>query len=267
MDEKSGPSFSLKWDSNAENPLFIHEVLWKLPPTAAVLDLGCGTGTFRYRDFPFLIKAFDFVTPNSAIDFPSNVEFSQGHAWELPYPDNLFDLVVANFVFEHLHNFKRALEEVQRVCKDGGLFYVSIPNSASLEDRLYRLASRQHGHLQKYSFQSFLRHVYGLTGFKLLSFAEWPAGFSWMNGVRYWSRAYPVVQALIKATRTFFSKDLRLNSNFLFLFRLESTGKKGLRKVTHVCRKCGNGVTIDPQPVPAIFSWNCPICNTQNRYF
>lgn len=51
----------------------------------------------------------------------------QGSVYDLPYGVNSFDLIVCFSVFEHLHDFPRALQEVHRVLKPGGLFLLGMP--------------------------------------------------------------------------------------------------------------------------------------------
>lgn len=50
-----------------------------------------------------------------------------GSVYELPYEDGGFDLAVSFSVFEHLHRYERALEEVRRVLKPGGTFLLGMP--------------------------------------------------------------------------------------------------------------------------------------------
>jgi SAM-dependent methyltransferase len=45
-----------------------------------------------------------------------------------PYPDNLFDCCVSNYVCEHLEDPKIHLEEVRRVLKPGGAYVFRTPN-------------------------------------------------------------------------------------------------------------------------------------------
>jgi SAM-dependent methyltransferase len=51
-----------------------------------------------------------------------------GSAEDIPYPSELFDLVLANNVLEHLESPERVLAEVYRVLKPGGLFIAKTPN-------------------------------------------------------------------------------------------------------------------------------------------
>jgi SAM-dependent methyltransferase len=52
----------------------------------------------------------------------------RGSVYELPYTDGYFDLVVCFSVFEHLHEYPRALREVQRVLAPRGLFLLGMPS-------------------------------------------------------------------------------------------------------------------------------------------
>lgn len=52
----------------------------------------------------------------------------QGSVCELPYDDASFDLVAAFSVFEHLHDYERALREVVRVLSPGGHFLLGMPS-------------------------------------------------------------------------------------------------------------------------------------------
>lgn len=51
----------------------------------------------------------------------------QGNVYALPYGDQFFELVVSFSVFEHLSEYERALAEVMRVLRPGGLFLLGMP--------------------------------------------------------------------------------------------------------------------------------------------
>lgn len=53
----------------------------------------------------------------------------------IPFPDNHFDIVIANQVFEHLKNIYHLMDEINRVLKVGGILLFSVPNLASLHCR------------------------------------------------------------------------------------------------------------------------------------
>lgn len=52
---------------------------------------------------------------------------TQGSVYDLPYASSTFDLVASFSVFEHLHEYERALREVHRVLTPGGLFLLGMP--------------------------------------------------------------------------------------------------------------------------------------------
>jgi SAM-dependent methyltransferase len=54
-------------------------------------------------------------------------QLTRGDVLHLPYADGFFDLVVSFSVFEHLHEYQRALSEVRRVLAPRGLFLLGMP--------------------------------------------------------------------------------------------------------------------------------------------
>ena len=243
-----------------QTPLFMHELLEKLAPGSTVLDLGCGNGSFCYAHFPALkIYALDQTKPAKLDEFPPKVEFRQGTAEVLPYADETFDLTIGNFVFEHF-DFPAALLEVERVLKVGGLLYMSVPNSRSFEDNLYRAMFAGGGHWQRHTFESIMHQVYRHTGLKLVSYADWPAGFTfWEENEALRSFVFSVVESVKRSS----GLDLRARSNYIFLFRREES--LGYRQVARVCTYCGAGDGID-QPAEADDApWRCRSCGRENR--
>jgi 2-polyprenyl-3-methyl-5-hydroxy-6-metoxy-1,4-benzoquinol methylase len=55
-------------------------------------------------------------------------ELVKGSVYELPYPDEHFDLVVCFSVFEHLREYEKGLREIARVLQPGGLFLLGMPS-------------------------------------------------------------------------------------------------------------------------------------------
>lgn len=95
-------------------------------PGQRVLDLCCGQGNVSAA----LAAAgaepvgVDFSPAMLAIarDRVPGVEFIEGDAQDLPFPDRDFDAVVCNFGLVHVPDQARALAEVARVLKPGGRF-------------------------------------------------------------------------------------------------------------------------------------------------
>lgn len=76
----------------------------------------------------------------------------------LPWPDATFDVVVVNQVFEHLKNVWLPMAEVARVLRPGGHLVFSVPNLASLHNRVMLAFGWQPS-----SIRTFGPHVRGFT--------------------------------------------------------------------------------------------------------
>jgi SAM-dependent methyltransferase len=104
-----------------------------LAPGMSVLELGCGTGYFT-RELARSgaeIVAID-VSPElleiaSANCSVPNVGYEIQNAYELSYPDAVFDSVVGSSVLHHLE-IERAVREIYRVLKPGGRISFTEPN-------------------------------------------------------------------------------------------------------------------------------------------
>src|SRR5881394_2566771 len=91
-----------------------------------VLDVGCGPGYVAGAAAKrgATSRGLDFSKEMVAIaqkKFP-RIEFREGDAQNLPFPDASFDRVVANFALLHLAKPERAMAEACRVLTPGGRF-------------------------------------------------------------------------------------------------------------------------------------------------
>lgn len=135
-----------------------------------ILDAGCGEGFTMHN----LIKnnigqavtgiefSKDAITLGKKL-FP-NLNIKEGSAYDLPFKDNSFDLVVCTEVLEHLDIPKQALKEALRVTKQYAIF--SVPNepffmlSNFLRGKNLSKFGNDPGHINHWtniSFQNFLK--------------------------------------------------------------------------------------------------------------
>lgn len=113
-----------------------------LPEGARVLDAGCGEGILvdEYRRRGLDIEGLDLNYESAFV--------RRGDVRSMPFPDASFDLVLLLDVLEHLEfrDQPRALAEVHRTLRPGGLLALSTPNLAHLNARFKLLFC---GHLDR----------------------------------------------------------------------------------------------------------------------
>lgn len=126
----------LKWGMREET--FKHRLIERADIQAGqqVLDLGCGTGTLTLM----LKQAVSGANVTGLDGDPqvlsiarakseqaqADIKWDEGLAYELPYPDNSFDVVVSSLMVHHLTGEEkvRAFREVRRVLRPAGGFHI-----------------------------------------------------------------------------------------------------------------------------------------------
>ena len=138
-----------------------------LKPGMTVLDIGCGPGTITAdlaeRVAPAAVVAVDQVA--DVLDVAraeiegrglSNVTLATADVHNLDFPDDAFDVVHAHQVLQHVADPVRALREMRRVCRPGGIVaardadyagFIWFPQLPALDLwlNLYRKAHRANG--------------------------------------------------------------------------------------------------------------------------
>lgn len=114
----------------------LHYVNGSLPAAPRILDIGMGTGNTTMRllqRFPAASihgcdLALNMVTRSREKEaLQSRKQFFITADTEfLPYRDTCFDLVISSFTLQWLERWDRALQEISRVLKPGGIFLCSI---------------------------------------------------------------------------------------------------------------------------------------------
>ena len=106
-------------------------------PGERVLDLGCGTGIVA-RQAASCMGATGRVTgidlsPNmlavakvAAAQEGVTIEWREGNAEQLPFPESIFDLVLCQFALMFLANKAVALAEMRRVVTEDGRVLISV---------------------------------------------------------------------------------------------------------------------------------------------
>jgi SAM-dependent methyltransferase len=125
--ERGRPSYSWRYGQERRLEMVRHHVDLD---GAAVLDVGCGIGTYvrAFRAFSDDIHGLE-VEPErvaeASLELP-HIVLGVGEA--LPYPADRFDLVFSNEVIEHVADDRATAAEMVRVTKPGGAIVAFAPN-------------------------------------------------------------------------------------------------------------------------------------------
>lgn len=115
----------------------VHTILKKLEVrnNDVVLDCGCGDGLFlealselsdcHLHGFELDEKELRLAQQHLT---GKQVKLILGDLLQLPYRDSSFDKIYCTEVLEHVVDDRKALQELKRVLKKGGLLIVTVPN-------------------------------------------------------------------------------------------------------------------------------------------
>ena len=110
--------------------------LGPIHPGDIVLDIGCGAGvdsifaalmagpSGKVTGIDLVPEMLERAKENARLS-AFNINFLEGSAEDLLFPDNTFDVVISNGVFNLVVDKVKALSEVYRVLKPGGRFMLS----------------------------------------------------------------------------------------------------------------------------------------------
>lgn len=115
----------------------IAAVLARVGPKARILDCGIGNGSLSIALQGILEDQVDYYGIDTSADMilraSSNMQHAglrpcleQADVLSLPYDDQAFDVVMAAHVLEHLSDPQRALKEMIRVLKPGGMVFLCL---------------------------------------------------------------------------------------------------------------------------------------------
>lgn len=162
IDRRFYPGIGRNWDDH----IFAERIRAVLTPDADVLDLGAGSGNvvaMNFRGQARRVCGID-LDPRVAVN-PFLDEGKICDANAIPYPDETFDLIFSDNVFEHLDQPELTLREAARVLKPGGRLLFKTPNrrhympliARMTPHRFHQFVNRLRGRAEVDTFPTFYR--------------------------------------------------------------------------------------------------------------
>jgi ubiquinone/menaquinone biosynthesis C-methylase UbiE len=170
--------FAARWYDNntrrhrlAEMKAYAKDVAGHIQDGATVLEVAPGPGYLaielaKMGSFEIigleLSKDFVDIAQRNALKANVTVEFRQGNAASIPFPENTFDFVVCTAAFKNFREPLKALTEMHRVLKPGGTALIVDMNrnatDRQIEDYTENMGvSGMDKFLTKLIFKHFLR--------------------------------------------------------------------------------------------------------------
>ena len=150
----------------------------RAPRPRRLLDVGCwdGVSTARYAEALGCAASGIEIHPESADRAVARgIDVARLDLERDPFPWDAgsMDVVVCNQVFEHLKNVWLPMSEIARVLRPGGTLLLSVPNLASLHNRVLLALGRQ-----PTSIRTLGPHVRGYTFGEIRAFVALGGAFT-----------------------------------------------------------------------------------------
>ena len=147
-------------------------------PGDQVLDMGCGGGRHAFEayrrgaqvvaldrnteDLRQVAEMFAAMAEEGHVPAGASARVVEGDALRLPFDDDVFDIVIAAEILEHVPQDTAAMAEVARVVRPGGVVAVSVPRW--LPERVcWALSDAYHevegGHIRIYARSQLLNRL------------------------------------------------------------------------------------------------------------
>lgn len=151
------------------------------------LNAGCGEGLYDA-----FLRALPGMTAVANLDLPAAApaglaEYTSGSLTQLPFSNQNFDCCLASEVLEHIEDDRKAVSEIARVLKPGGMLLISVPTPPAPPDPAhvregYTLSSL--GALLEDAGFSLKRHAFCQHFWMRLFYQLWQWQFKVLGGGR-----------------------------------------------------------------------------------
>ncbi|MBD3238757.1 MAG: methyltransferase domain-containing protein [Candidatus Moranbacteria bacterium] len=117
------------------------------------LDIGCAYGYLLKRLKPYFkqISGIDIskhaITKAKIINPEANLKTINLNTQQLPFKDELFDLITAIDVIEHTNDVNKTIKKIVRKLKREGLIIITVPIKDSLLGKLFNIFDKDKSHV------------------------------------------------------------------------------------------------------------------------
>jgi SAM-dependent methyltransferase len=256
-----------------------------------VLDLGCGDGSFDYGHFGCEnVIGVDAIAANlcgAGTMLPICADASA-----LPFPARCFDLIICHHSLEHFRDAHAVMREIGRVARPSARLFISVPEAASLSDRLYRLMLAGGGHFQRFTFRNVVDLVQSEAHLRLTCWQNLYTSFNYVDKLNFvpapagrlpgplprrmrylgqfpsaaFSLARFFLNVFVRLADRWFSSGLS-RGGWALAFDESGSGPEQEPGMYNVCMNCGCGFqVVELAPVGGFF-YRCPRCRVLNPLF
>ncbi len=161
----------------------------------SILDIGCASGWFLSRiarTYPDA-KCYGVDIHKAAIVYGQKkypkLKLVRSDAHNIPFKDNMFDLIVCTEVLEHVEDPQKVLYEMKRLLKKDGKAIIELDSGSLLFSVvwfLWRLGQGNvwnHSHLHSFTVEK-LGRLIKKTGFKILYKKRFNLGMAMVFSVK-----------------------------------------------------------------------------------
>jgi SAM-dependent methyltransferase len=147
------------------------------PGEKTVLDIGCATGALlaKLKARLWQVRGVEISGPQAEYARQERqLDVRAGPLEAVRFPDGRFNAVLASHLIEHLNRPESLVQEVHRILKKDGRFFVTTPNIAGLQFRLFRRQWRSaiFDHLYLFSVKT-LPALLTKNGFRVERIVTW----------------------------------------------------------------------------------------------
>lgn len=142
------------------------------------LDIGCATGKLlEYLRDEKGLSVYGVEVCGESVEYGRenrNLRIFHGTLQQAGFPGEIFDVVHASHVIEHIGDPAAFMEEIRRILKPGGYAIISTPNIDGFQSKIFneRWRSAIPDHMVLFSKRTLAR-LFNHTGFQVLKTKTW----------------------------------------------------------------------------------------------